>query len=223
MRILLIEDNRRMAELIAEGLERRGFGVDGAAGLAAADDHVAVTDYDAVVLDLGLPDGDGLEWLRALPADRAPVLILTARHTLSERVDGLDAGADDYLVKPAAIDEIAARLRAMLRRPGRRGPTVLTTGPVSLDPATREVRLSGAPMRLGRRETDLLELLMRRAGAVTPRETIEGALYGAEEAVTPNAVEAVASRLRRRLTEAGAGDMLHAVRGVGYYLGEPRP
>lgn len=220
MRLLVIEDNMRMAELIGQGLGKRGFACDLAGSLAAADDHIAVTAYDALVLDLGLPDGDGVDWLRSLPADRPPVLILTARHTLEDRVAGLDSGADDYLVKPAEIEEIAARLRALLRRPGSRAPALLELGALSFDPATREARVHGEALRLGRRESDLLEILLRRAGAVTPRETIEQALYGWDEEVTPNALEAAASRLRRRLVDAGAGDILRAVRGVGYYLGE---
>lgn len=220
MRILIVEDNARMAELLGEGLGKRGFACDAATDLAGADDHMAVTAYEGIILDLGLPDGDGLDWLGTLPPDRPPVLALTGRGALEERITGLDAGADDYLVKPAEVEEIAARLRAILRRPGTRRPTLLRSGTLSFDPATRETRVKDQVLKLGRREADLLELLLRRSGAVTPRETIEAALYGWNEDVTPNAIEAVASRLRRRLTEAGAGDILHTVRGVGYYLGE---
>lgn len=220
MRVLLVEDNVRMAELITEGLARRGFGVEYAGDLNTARDVMAVIKPDAIILDLGLPDGDGLTWLGELNETRPPVLVLTARGALAERVAGLDAGADDYLAKPAEIEEIAARLRALLRRPGRRDPVVLEVGPLRFEPASLEARVDETPLRLGRRETELLELLMRRSGSVVSREAIESVLYGAGEAVTPNAVEAVVSRLRRRLTEAGADKMLHAVRGVGYYLSE---
>jgi len=223
LRILLIEDHPSISGLIVEGMQRRGFRVDPVFTLADADAYLAATRYDAVVLDLGLPDGDGTAWLRGQPSDHAPVLVLTARDALGDRVAGLDAGADDYLVKPADNEEIAARLRALLRRPGARRQTTLTEGAISLDPATYEVRVYDDLVSLGRRETELLELLLRRCGRVVAREAIEAVLYGPTEAVTPNAVEAVASRLRRRLSEAGIGNRLHTVRGVGYYLGEARP
>jgi two-component system response regulator QseB len=223
MRVLVVEDNVRMAELLAEGLGRRGFTCDIGHDLAEASDFVTATTYDVLLLDLGLPDGDGVDWMRRLPRERSPVLVLTARDTLADRVAGLDSGADDYLVKPADIEEIAARLRALLRRPGLRVPAILRVGPLTFDPASREAKVEDQPLKLARREADLLEHLMRCAGAVTPRESIEASLYAWDDAVTPNAIEAVASRLRRRLAEAGAGGMLHAVRGVGYYLGAPRP
>lgn len=218
MRVLLIEDNADFASLLAEGLEKRAISSEHAANLAEAEERLAVSAYDALILDLGLPDGDGVDWLNALPDDRAPVLILTARGALSERVLGLDSGADDYLVKPAEVDEIAARLRALLRRPGARDPVVLSAGDLSFDTSSREARYDGTPIALGRKESDFLEILMRRAGKVAPRESIEAALYGLDEAVTPNALEALASRVRRRLAEAGADDMLHTVRGVGYFI-----
>ncbi|MAC37990.1 MAG: DNA-binding response regulator [Maricaulis sp.] len=220
MRVLIIEDNERLSLLLAEGLARRGFSCDAAGSLAEADDFLAVTGYDALVLDLGLPDGDGVDWLRALTADHAPVLVLTARASIGERVTGLDAGADDYMVKPADPDEIAARLRALLRRPGTRDPARIEVGALHFDPAGREARFRDTPLRLGRREAALLETLMRRPDAVVPRETIENAIYSWDETVSANALEAVASRLRRRLAEAGAGGLVHVVRGVGYYLGE---
>jgi len=220
MRVLIIEDNERLSLLLAEGLARRGFSCDAAGSLAEADDFLAVTGYDALVLDLGLPDGDGVDWLRALTADHAPVLVLTARASIGERVTGLDAGADDYMVKPADPDEIAARLRALLRRPGTREPARIEVGALQFDPAGREARFRNTPLRLGRREAALLETLMRRPGAVVPREAIENAIYSWDETVSANALEAVASRLRRRLAEAGAGGLVHVVRGVGYYLGE---
>ncbi|PQA86470.1 response regulator transcription factor [Hyphococcus luteus] len=222
MRVLLIEDNADFASLLAEGLDKRSIASEHAPTLKAAALRLSDNAYDAIILDLGLPDGDGVDWLNSLRDDRPPVLILSARGALPERILGLDSGADDYLVKPAEIDEIAARLRALLRRPGSRDPVILSAGALTFDPVSREVKYEDRPIALGRKETDFLELLMRRAGKVVPRESIEAVLYGLEDAVTPNALEALASRLRRRLAEAGADNSLHTVRGVGYFIkGDP--
>lgn len=220
MRILIVEDNVRLAALMLEGLRHHGFSCDLAHDLDTADSAVRTVDYDAILLDLGLPDGDGLDWLRSFRQDgtRPPALVVTARGALEDRVSGLDAGADDYLVKPFEMEELAARIRAMLRRPGGRAPAMLQTGALSFDLATRSVRLGDQLLDLSRREAALLELLMRRAGSVVQRETIEASLYSFNEPVTPNAVEAVVSRLRRKLEDAGAGGLLHTVRGVGYLM-----
>lgn len=220
MRLLIIEDNERLAGLISTGLGRQGYACDMAISLGDADDCVAAADYDAVILDLGMPDGDGLAWLsRARRNGRMmPALILTARGALGDRIAGLDAGADDYLVKPADVAEIAARLRALLRRPGGRAQPVMTSGAISFDTASRTGSVYGASLGLSRREADLLELLMRREGMVIERGVIEEALYSFNDPVTPNAIEAVISRLRRKLEEHGETDRLHTVRGVGYML-----
>lgn len=220
MRILIVEDSAQLAQLMAEGLRPFGFTTDCAASLAEADHALELADYAAVILDLGLPDGDGRAWLRARRgrAPGVPVLILTARGLLEDRVSGLDSGADDYLVKPVEIAELAARLRALLRRPGARAPVVLTSGTLRFDTESRMAECCGKPLELARRETTLLELLMRREGAVVRREAIEDALYGFDEPVTPNAVEAVVSRLRRKLDEACVSGRLHTIRGVGYML-----
>ncbi len=220
MCVLVVEDNARLAALVAEGLHRRGFACDVAASLADADDAMAGACFDAIVLDLGLPDGNGIDWLAARRRDRSapPAIIQTARGALEDRVIGLDAGADDYVVKPVAIDELAARIRALLRRPGPRAPTELQAGTLRFDTAARAATCAGRPLDLSRRETDLLELLMRRAGSVVHRDLIEDAIYNFSEPVTPNAVEATVSRLRRKLDEAGAGGSLHTIRGVGYML-----
>ena len=223
MRTLIIEDNAELARLLAERLSARGIESDTAGSIAEADDHVAVGKFDAIMLDLGLPDGDGIDWLRSLPADRPPVLILSARSTLDDRVTGLDTGADDYLVKPAEVDEIAARLRALVRRPGRRDPVVLKVGNVTFDTTSRQAEIDGQALAIGRKEADFLEILLRNAGKVVPRERLEGTLYSASDPVTPNALEAVASRLRRRFAEAGEDDILHTVRGVGYFFGRRDP
>lgn len=220
MRLLIVEDNARLAGLIANGLDRQGYTCDRAISLADADDCVASADYDAIMLDLGMPDGDGLEWLaKARRSGRmVPALILTARGALGDRIAGLDAGADDYLVKPADVDEIAARLRALLRRPGNRALTVMKSGAIAFDTASRSGTINGTSLELSRREADLLELLMRREGSVIQRGTIEQALYGFNDPVTPNAIEAVISRLRRKLEDHGETGRLHTVRGVGYIL-----
>jgi two-component system response regulator QseB len=220
VRLLIVEDNARLAALTAEGLGRRGLACDIAHSLDAADTAMATAHYDALVLDLGLPDGDGVDWLaaRRRAGESVPALILTARGSLEERVSGLDAGADDYVTKPAEIDEIAARIRALLRRPGPRANSLLENGSLRFDTATRQASVAGRMLDLGRREADLLEILMRHAGTVVRRAVIEDALYSFAEPVTPNAVEAIVSRLRRRLDQADAGGMLHTIRGLGYML-----
>lgn len=221
-RVLIIEDSKRLAALLAEALGKRGFAADAAHSLASADDALAAARYDAVILDLGLPDGDGLKWLKQ-KGTLAPVLALTARGTLGDRVKGLDAGVDDYLTKPFAVEEVAARLRALLRRPGARAAPVLRVGDLELDVAARRASAGGVALDLSRRELDLLELLMRRAGSVVSKAAIETALYSFDAEVTPNAVEAAISRLRRRLGEAGVSGMLHTIRGVGYMLEDHAP
>jgi two-component system response regulator QseB len=144
--------------------------------------------------------------------------MLTARGGLEDRVTGLDAGADDYMVKPVEIEELAARLRALFRRPGSRTPTIIEAGRLQLDVASRAARIGEIEMDFSRRETDLLELLMRHAGTVVHRDVIENALYSYREPVTPNAVEAAVSRLRRKLEDAGLSGALHTIRGIGYML-----
>jgi len=220
MRVLVVEDNDRLAKLVAEGLERRGFSCDVAGCLEEADSAMDGATYDAVVLDLGLPDGDGIAWLtsRRRYREMPPAIVQTARGGLEDRVTGLDAGADDYVVKPVEIDELAARIRALLRRPGPRVQTVLEAGGLRFDTAARSACYGRDDIDLSPREADLLELLLRRVGTVVRREAIEEALYNFSEPVTPNAVEATVSRLRRKLDDAGAGGRLHTIRGVGYML-----
>ena len=223
MRILLIEDNARLAALMAAGLSRRGFACDEARDLTTAQTAIDADRYDAIILDLGLPDGDGMQWLmqQRKRGRMEPALILTARDALADRVSGLDAGADDYVVKPVEVDELAARIRALLRRPGPRAETRLACGTLTFDAASRAAHQDGAPIDLSRRECDLLELMMRKSGTVVRRQEIESALYSFAEPVTPNAVEANVSRLRRKLEDAGAVSLLHTVRGVGYMLRAP--
>jgi len=220
MRILLIEDHQRLAQSIVEGLAGFGLGVDffGTAeeGLAAEDS----ISYDALILDLALPDRDGLEVLSQLRKreKRIPVLILTARDGIDERVEGLDRGADDYLLKPFAMKELAARLRALLRRPGGPLGATITIGNVSLNTTTRQIKIDGQVVAISRRELDALELLMRRADQVVPKRLLEDSVYGLSDEVAPNTIEALVSRLRRRLEIIEARVSIHTLRGVGYLL-----
>ena len=174
------------------------------------------------VLDLGLPDRDGMDVLSELRrADSVtPVIILTARDAIDDRVTGLDRGADDYLLKPFAMKELAARLRALLRRPGRLLGSVLNIANVSFDTSVRQVKVSDKAISVSRRETAALELLMRRAGEVVTKKSLEDVLYGLTSDVNPNAVEAVISRLRKRLESAEAQCVVHTLRGIGYLLKE---
>jgi two-component system OmpR family response regulator len=223
MRLLLVEDHPALAEALADGLTRGGFAVDRAADAVAARQHVAATRYDVVVLDIGLPGTDGLsllrEWRRA---SGPPVLLLTARGDVQDRVLGLDAGADDYVVKPVEISELLARCRAVLRRPGlRTGPT-LVEGPLTLDPTSRNAELYGERLPLARREFCLLEQLLRKSGRVVPRNLLEQAIYSFDDEVGPNALEAAVSRLRKVLEGAGAPLTVVTIRGVGWMLAPVR-
>ncbi len=223
MRLLLVEDNVRLAGLIREGLDRQGFAVDWCATVEGAEAARQTSVYDLILLDLGLPDEDGLLLVRRMrrARDTAPILILTARGGLDDRVAGLDAGADDYLVKPFQIPELAARCRALLRRPGSALETVLTAGNVSLDPAARSVRVDGCLIDATPREMALLETLLRRAGRVVSKPALEGALYSMDTEVTANALEASVSRLRKRLAGSAADIEIKTVHGVGYALFAP--
>ena len=221
MRILLVEDHPDMRNIMTAHLRGRGFVVDacacGTAGLAAA----TRTSYDAVILDLGLPDMDGMSVLSRLRADVlrfVPVLVLTARDALDDRVAGLDAGADDYLLKPFDLQEFDARLRAVMRRHAAPAPDLLRCGDLALDCRARDVHVGDHRLDLTRREIDLLEALMRAGGRTIVRDALEEQLYGLDEAVTANALEAAVSRLRRRLATAGTGVLLETVRGIGYRL-----
>ncbi len=220
MRLLLIEDNERLGQLIRDGLTKGGLAVDWQKTLEDGGATLEAAAFDLVLLDLGLPDGDGLDLIRRLrrAADTIPILVLTARGGLSDRVTGLDAGADDYLVKPFDIAELSARCRALLRRPVQGLTPVLSVGKLTFDTSSRQAAYDGTLIELSRREAGLLEVLMRRPGAVLTKQALEEAVYDFNEPVTPNAVEVAISRLRRRLDDAGAKDLLHNVRGIGYML-----
>lgn len=220
MRILLIEDHVALAELMEKGLAAAGISVDrygrGDLGLAALE----ATPYDAVVLDLGLPDRDGLQVLKAARrrGRTVPILILTSRVRVADRVQGLDSGADDYMVKPFAMEELIARLRALMRRPASTLGQVMRAGKISFDVAARHVEIDGTPMPFSPREMDLLEHLMRRVGKVVSKSFLEANLYGAEEDLSSNSLEVLLHRLRKKLLGADAAVTIHTVRGVGYML-----
>lgn len=222
MRLLLIEDNVRLADQVRAGLEREGFAVDAFGCVSDGEAAKASAPYDAAILDLGLPDGDGIDLLRGWRAsgDSMPVLILTARDGLEDRVNGLNSGADDYLLKPFEMDELVARVRALLRRPGGVLGAVLTAGNLSFDTAAREVLIDDKAVTVSRREMGVLEQLLRRKGRVVPKDVLEEKLYGFDEEVTANTMEANVSRLRKRLGNAGARVTIHTLRGVGYLLSE---
>jgi DNA-binding response OmpR family regulator len=225
MRLLLVEDEERLAAAVAAGLVRAGFVVDSVTTAEDARAALAAVAYDALVLDLGLPDGDGMDVLRALRQGRSatPVLILTARDALEDRVAGLDGGADDYLLKPFEMPELVARLKALLRRPSDALGVKLEVGDLTFDVASRSVEVGGRPIALSRRELLLLEHLMRRAGRVAPKEVLEERLYGFGEEVASNSVEVLVHRLRRKLADAGAVAAVHTVRGLGYLLADGPP
>ena len=214
MRVLLVEDDPMVGESVRQGLRQDGFAVDWVNDGRAAELAVDNAVYDVMLLDLGLPKKEGLEVLRALRrrGNRIPVLIMTARDAVSDRVRGLDAGADDYLVKPFDLDELAARIRALLRRQSGRAQPLLQVGTLTLDPATREVTLAGQPVALSGREFALLAALVDRPGAVYSREQLEEKLYGWDREVDSNAVEVHIHALRKKL----GADFIKNVRGVGY-------
>lgn len=219
MRVLLVEDHPTLAEAVSDALRRAGFAVDHAATAAEARDLSAVTDHALVLLDLGLPDDDGLRLLPVLRrGGQVPVIVLTARDHLADRLAGLDGGADDYVVKPVEMPELVARARAVLRRPGERTDRMLRLGPLALDTVTRSVSVDDLPLVLGRRELGLLEHLMRNAGRVASRQALEEAIYTIDDEVTPNALEAAMSRLRRALDMANCKVPIVNVRGVGWML-----
>ncbi len=217
MRILLVEDDEMIGDSLRAVLRRQGYATDWVRDGRAADAALASERFDAVLLDLGLPHKSGLEVLRALRGrgDATPVIVLTARDALADKVAGLDAGADDYLVKPFELDELLARLRALGRRASGRTTPVLAVADLRLDPATREVSRAGRPLLLSAREFALLQALLERPGAILSRAQLEDRLYGWGEELESNAISVYVHQLRRKLGE----DLIHTVRGVGYYAG----
>jgi two-component system response regulator QseB len=214
MRLLLIEDDALIANGVRGGLKLAGYTVDWVQDGHAATLAIANGVYDLLLLDLGLPRKDGIQVLRELRAkgDNVPVLVLTARDTVPDRVKGLDSGADDYLVKPFDLDELVARVRALLRRRSGRGDPVIRYGPLVLDPAARRAEVEGRALSLSPREFTLLHALLEQAGAVLSREQLEERLYGWDEEVSSNAIEVHLHNLRRKL----GANLIRNVRGVGY-------
>jgi two-component system response regulator QseB len=218
MRLLLIEDDPMIGKAVRQGLRGAGFVVDWVTDGRAAEHSLAQFEYELAVLDLALPYQDGMQLLRKIRSRGAslPVLITSARDAVADRIAGLDAGADDYLAKPFDLDELVARVRALLRRPATSVTPVLSFGALTLDPARRRVTLRGTEVMLSPREFLILEALMRRPGTVLSREQLEDAVYGWEDEVNSNAVEVHLHFLRRKL----GSDTIHNVRGVGYRLAE---
>jgi two-component system OmpR family response regulator len=220
-RILLVEDDPALARGIVRALEREHWATDHVSTLADAVEALILHPYRAILLDRSLPDGDGIALVAAAKSLAVPpsIIFLTARDEVADRIEGLDAGADDYLVKPFDLNELLARLRATCRRPAAGAPPEpVTIGRLSFDLDSREARVAGRPLSLPRRELALLELLVRRAGRVVQRAHLENEMYGFDAEVSGNALETQVSRLRRRLEDADAGLDLRTIRGVGYMI-----
>jgi DNA-binding response OmpR family regulator len=224
MRLLIVEDNEELAELLAKALKTAGYEADVLTTVESASAALRTTSYAALILDLGLPDGDGLELLGELRQrnNPTPVLVLTARSGLQDRVKGLRSGADDYLAKPFAVEELVARLEAILRRPGQLLGSSLNLANLVYDTESRQVFIDGAPQIFSARETSVLEILLRRQGRVVPKKNVEDHIFGITGEVASNAVEVYVSRLRRQLAEHGAKIMIHTIRGVGYLMAEEK-
>ena len=216
MRLLLVEDDSMIGEAARQGLRQEGHSVDWVRDGKEAEAAVAAAPYDAVLLDLGLPRRDGLSLLKSWRAKNVnvPVLIITARDAVSDRVAGLDAGADDYLVKPFDLDELSARVRAVARRRSGRAESLIHVGDLEIDPATKLVRWKGKDVNLSPREYALLEALADRPGAYLTRAQLEERLYGWDEEIASNAIEVHIHGLRRKLDP----DFIRNVRGMGYTL-----
>jgi two-component system OmpR family response regulator len=219
MRVLLVEDDRLIGSAVAEHLSGAGDAVDWARSIADAEDLLAVGAFDIVLLDLGLPDGSGLDLLRRLRSgeDPAPVIVLTARDRIADRIEGLNAGADDYLVKPFDLDELTARMFAVARRSAGRASPVVRIGSVEFAPADRAASRDGVAVGLTQREWSLLDAFLRRPGATLSKAQLEEALYAFGEEIESNTVEVYVSRLRRKL----GADLIRTIRGVGYRIERP--
>jgi two-component system, OmpR family, response regulator len=221
MRILVVEDDSLVADAIRRGLSMAGFAVDCASDAQRAANALAAEHFDLIVLDIALPGVDGLTFLRRLrnSGSQLPVLILTARETLATKVEALDLGADDFLVKPFEQSELAARCRALIRRSNLHSSGQLTLGRMRIDIAGRQLYVAGEPIELTGREWSILECLALNSGRIVSKERLQQAVASWDEAVTPNAVEVHVSRVRAKL---GDSAVLRAVRGLGYRLDESR-
>ena len=218
MRILLVEDEKDMASVLMAALARHGIVVDHAQTLEFAEEACRSGVHDAVLLDRKLPDGDGLGLIPLLRRQNPglPVIVLSALGSSDQRIAGLDTGADDYLPKPFAVDELLARLRAVMRRPAQMGNNAVQLGALRFDLQQRQAEIDGVPVDLTRRELLALETLIRRAGRTVMRAALEEAVYGFDDDIASNTLDAHISRLRRKL--GGAGVEIHGIRGVGYLM-----
>lgn len=216
MRVLLVEDDRMIAEGLQTALRQDGYTVDWVQDGVLATGALQANAFDLILLDLGLPRRNGIEVLRELRGrgNATPVIILTARDEVADRICGLDAGADDYVVKPFDLDELAARMRSVLRRAAGRGDPYIEHGGIRLNPVTHSVERDGTPVRLSAHEYAVLEALLQRPGAVLSRAQLEDRLYGWRDSVESNAVEVYIHSLRRKL----GSDAIRTLRGVGYYV-----
>ena len=223
MRVLVIEDDRKAAKLLTRGLQEEGFVVDVSATGEEGEAQASVNDYDVIVLDWLLPGKDGIAVCRELRAHGVftPILMLTARDGLADRVSGLTVGADDYLTKPFAFAELLARIRALLRRSRLAQPTVIRIADLSIDPATRRVTRAGAPVALTAREYAILEVLARSGGEIVSRTRLVERVWDEASDVLDNLVDAHVSHLRKKIDRGGGVPLIHTVRGFGYRLGLP--
>jgi two-component system, OmpR family, response regulator QseB len=212
----MVEDDRMIAKGLDRALRQEGYAVDGVGDGRSADEALRTSTFDLVLLDLGLPERDGLEVLRALRGrgDSTPVIILTARDDVQNRIAGLDSGADDYIVKPFDLDEVAARMRSVLRRAAGRGDPCIRHRGITLDPVTHAVERDGEPVVLSAHEFSVLEALMQRPGSVLSRAQLEDRLYGWSGSVESNAIEVYVHGLRRKL----GSEAIRTLRGVGYFV-----
>lgn len=221
MRVLIVDDDRALAEALSQGLTEQGFAVATAAGFAEARERIAVGTFAVIVLDIMLPGGTGIElceWVRA-EGDATPILMLTARDAVADRVRGLEAGADDYLPKPFAFQELVARVRALVRRAPAILPDVHRIADLEVDARTHEVRRAGRPIRLSAREYDLLEFFLLNTGAVVDRAAITAHVWDDNHDPMSNALEVLVRRLRSKIDDDFEPTLIHTLRGAGYRFG----
>lgn len=220
MRVLLVEDEAEFAKAMRGALEREGFVVDWMGSLALAAEASRQGVHELILLDRTLPDGDGIDLIAQLRIDNpgVPIIVLSARGELNDRITGLDEGADDYLVKPFELEEMLARIRAVQRRPNELAPDEIAVGDLVFDMAFGEATVRGRRLELQRREMRVLTTLVRRRGRTVLRESLEEAVYGFDDMIQSNTLDSHISRLRRKLGDSGAGVEIHTVRGVGYLL-----
>jgi two-component system response regulator QseB len=216
MRVLVVEDDRMIAKGLQTALKQDGYAVDGVGDGRSATEALRTSRFDLVLLDLGLPERDGLEVLRDLRrrGDATPVIIVTARDDIQNRIAGLDAGADDYIIKPFDLDEVAARMRSVLRRAAGRGDPCIRHRGITLNPISHAVERDGEPVVVSAHEFSVLEALLQRPGAVLSRAQLEDRLYGWNDSIESNAVEVYVHGLRRKL----GSDAIRTLRGVGYFI-----